>query len=76
MWAEVGEVNNDLERYEMTVKVLISGQGNPTKEILKKNISNNEPIEIVMRNATKEELKSVDDYIKDISTPTGKSFYD
>ena len=60
----------------MTVKVLISGQGNPTKEILKKIISNNEPIEIVMRNATKEELKNVDDYIKDISTPTGKSFYD
>ena len=59
----------------MTVKVLISGQGNPTKEILKKIISNNEPIEIVMRDATKEELKSVDDYIKGISTPTGKSFY-
>lgn len=59
----------------MTVKVLISGQGNPTKEILKKIISNNEPIEIVMRDATKEELKGVDDYIKSISTPTGKSFY-
>ena len=60
----------------MTVKVLISGQGNPTKEILKKIISNNEPIEIVMRNATKEELKSVDDYIKGISIPTEKNFYD
>lgn len=59
----------------MTVKVLISDQGNPTKEILKKNIYNNEPIEIVMRDATKEELKGVDDYIKSISTPTGKSFY-
>ena len=59
----------------MTVKVLISGQGNPTKEILKKIISNNEPIEIVMRNATKEELKSVDDYIKDISTSGGHSFF-
>ena len=60
----------------MTVKVLISGQGNRTKEILKKIISNNnEPIEIVMRDATKEELKGVNDYIKSISTPTGKSFY-
>lgn len=57
----------------MTVKVL---KGNPTKEILKKIISNDEPIETVMRDATKEELKSVDDYIKGISTPTGKSFYD
>ena len=46
----------------MTVKVLISGQGNTTKEILK-IIANNEPIEIVMRDPTKEELKSVDDYI-------------
>lgn len=59
----------------MTEKVLISDQGNPTKKILKKIIYNNEPIEIVMRDATKEELKSVDDYIKSISTPTGKSFY-
>lgn len=60
----------------MTVKVLISSQGNPIKEILKKIISNNEPVEIVMRDATKEELKSVDDYIKSISTPTGKFFYE
>ena len=59
----------------MTVKVLISGQGDRTKEILKKIISNNEPIETVMRDATKEEQKGVDDYIKNISTPTGKSFY-
>ena len=43
-------------------------------EILKK-ISNNEPIEIVMRDATKEEQQGVNDYIKSISTPTGKSFY-
>lgn len=58
----------------MTVKVLISGQGNQTKEILKQIISN-EPIEIVMRDATKEEQKGVDDYIKNISMPTGESFY-
>ena len=29
-----------------------------------------------MRDATKEEQKGVDDYIKNISIPTGKSFYD
>ena len=46
-------VFKDLERQEMTVKVLISGQGNRTKEILKKIISNNEPIEIVMRKQQK-----------------------
>ena len=45
------------------------------EEILKQIISNNEPIEIVMRDATKEELKGVNDYIKSISTHTGKSFY-
>ena len=60
----------------MTVKVLINDQGNPIKETLKKIISNNEPIEIVMRDATKEELKSVNDYIEGISTPTGKNFYE
>ena len=39
------------------------------------DVQKHEPIEIVMRDATKEELKGVDDYIKSISTPTGKSFY-
>ena len=60
----------------MTVKVLISGQGNQTKEILKKIISNSEPIEIVMRDATKEEYESVNNYIKSISTETGINFWD
>ena len=59
----------------MVKQVLITGQGNKTKEMLKKIITNSEPV-IVMRDATSEEIRGVNDYIESISKPTGENFFD
>lgn len=58
----------------MVAQVLITGQGNKTKEMLKKVITNSEPVCIVMRDATSEEIRCVNDYIESISKPTGEIF--
>lgn len=59
----------------MAAQVLITGQGNKTKEMLRKIITNSEPACIVMRDATSEEIRGVNDCIEDISKPTGDTRY-
>ena len=59
----------------MAVQVLVTGQGNKTKEMFKKLITNSEPVCIVMRDATSEEIRGVNDYIESISKQTGENFF-
>lgn len=44
--------------------------------MLKEIITNSYPVCIVMRDATSEEIRGVNDYIESISKPTGENFFD
>lgn len=61
---------------KMAAQVLITGQGNKTREMLKKIETNSESVCVVMRDATSEEIRGVNDYIESISKPTGENFFD